>query len=92
MRFTQAEKYQIIRLVETSEIGVNRTLKEIGLHKIPSTTGTLSIWKKAWRGWHPNQGPVIPIGTVSRIGYVLKWSIWHWITQRNHQGVLRARW
>ncbi len=33
MRFTQAEKYEIIRLVETSEIGVNRTLKEIGLHK-----------------------------------------------------------
>lgn len=33
MRFTQEEKYEIIRLVETSEIGVNRTLKEIGLHK-----------------------------------------------------------
>lgn len=33
MRFTQQEKYEIIRLVETSEIGVNRTLKEIGLHK-----------------------------------------------------------
>ena len=33
MRFSQAEKYEIIRLVETSEIGVNRTLKEIGIHK-----------------------------------------------------------
>ena len=33
MRFTQQEKYEIIRLVETSEIGVNRTLKEIGLNK-----------------------------------------------------------
>ena len=33
MRFTQKEKYEIIRLVETSEIGVNRTLKEIGLNK-----------------------------------------------------------
>jgi len=33
MRFTQQEKYEIIRLVETSEIGVNRTLKEIGIHK-----------------------------------------------------------
>ena len=31
MRFTQQEKYEIIRLVETSEIGVNRTLKEIGI-------------------------------------------------------------
>ena len=33
MRFSQQEKYEIIRLVETSEIGVNRTLKEIGIHK-----------------------------------------------------------
>jgi putative transposase len=33
MRFTQQEKYEIILLVESSEIGVNRTLKEIGIHK-----------------------------------------------------------
>lgn len=33
MRFTQQEKYEIIRLVETSEIGANRTLKEIGINK-----------------------------------------------------------
>lgn len=33
MRFTQKEKFEIIRLVETSEIGVNRTLKEIGINK-----------------------------------------------------------
>ena len=33
MRFTQKEKYEIIRLVETSEIGVDRSLKEIGINK-----------------------------------------------------------
>lgn len=33
MRFTQQEKFEIIRLVETSEIGANRTLKEIGVNK-----------------------------------------------------------
>ena len=33
MRFTQDEKYEIIRLVEDSELGVNRTLKELGIHK-----------------------------------------------------------
>lgn len=33
MRFSQQEKYEIIRLVETSEIGVNRTLREIGVNK-----------------------------------------------------------
>lgn len=33
MRHTQAEKYELILLVERSEIGVNRTLKELGLRK-----------------------------------------------------------
>lgn len=33
MRFSQQEKYEIIRLVEDSELGVNRTLKELGIPK-----------------------------------------------------------
>lgn len=33
MRFTQSEKLEIIQLVEQSELGVNRTLKELGIHK-----------------------------------------------------------
>ena len=33
MRFSQQEKYEIIRIVEESEIGVNRTLKELGISK-----------------------------------------------------------
>ena len=33
MRFTQQEKYEIIRIVEDSEIGPNRTLRELGIHK-----------------------------------------------------------
>ena len=33
MRYTKDEKLEIIRLVEGSDLGVNRTLKEIGLHK-----------------------------------------------------------
>ena len=33
MRFTQEEKYEIIRLVETSDLGVNRTLQELGIAK-----------------------------------------------------------
>ena len=35
MRFSQEEKYEIIRLIEDSELGVNRTLKEL---KIPKRT------------------------------------------------------
>jgi putative transposase len=33
MRFSQAEKMEIIQIVQDSEIGVNRTLKELGIHK-----------------------------------------------------------
>ena len=33
MRFTQDEKYEIIRLVEDSELGVNRTLQELNIPK-----------------------------------------------------------
>lgn len=33
MRVTPAEKQEIIRIVERSELGVNRTLKELGIHK-----------------------------------------------------------
>jgi len=33
MRFTQNEKYEIIRLVTGSNLSANRTLKELGLHK-----------------------------------------------------------
>jgi len=33
MRFTQNEKHEIIRMVTRSDLSVNRTLKEIGLHK-----------------------------------------------------------
>ena len=33
MRFTQQEKYEIIRLVEDSKIGVSRTLLKLGIHK-----------------------------------------------------------
>ena len=33
MRFTQSEKMEIIKIVQDSEFGVNRTLKELGIHK-----------------------------------------------------------
>lgn len=33
MRFTQSEKYEIIQIVEGSTLGVNKTLKELGIHK-----------------------------------------------------------
>ena len=33
MRFSQEEKYEIIRLIEDSELGVNRTLRELQIPK-----------------------------------------------------------
>lgn len=33
MRFTKTEKEEIIRLVDRSELGVNKTLRELGIHK-----------------------------------------------------------
>jgi putative transposase len=33
MRFTQSEKMEIIKIVQESELGVNRTLKELGINK-----------------------------------------------------------
>jgi len=33
MRFSQTEKMEIIKIVQESELGVNRTLKELGIHK-----------------------------------------------------------
>ena len=33
MRFSQQEKYEIIRLVTGSDLSANRTIKELGLHK-----------------------------------------------------------
>ena len=33
MRLSQTEKFEIIQLVEKSELGVNATLKEFGIHK-----------------------------------------------------------
>jgi len=33
MRYSQAEKMEIIRLVESSEVSVRRTLKELGINR-----------------------------------------------------------
>jgi putative transposase len=43
MRFTASEKEELIRMVVHSEIGVNRTLREIGLNK-----STFYNWYKAY--------------------------------------------
>jgi transposase InsO family protein/transposase-like protein len=43
MRLSAAEKEEIIRMVEGSELGVNKTLRELGIHK-----STFYIWYKLY--------------------------------------------
>lgn len=43
MHYSQQEKYEIIRLVEDSELGVIRTLRELKINKT-----TFYIWYKAY--------------------------------------------
>lgn len=43
MRFSQLEKYEIIRLVEQSNTSVNKTLQELGIHK-----STFYSWYNAY--------------------------------------------
>ena len=43
MRLSAAEKEEIIRLVDGSELGVNRTLQQLGIHK-----STFYKWYKAY--------------------------------------------
>lgn len=43
MRLSAAEKREIIHLVEHSELGVNRTLRELGIHK-----STFYKWYQAY--------------------------------------------
>ena len=43
MRLSKAEKEEIIQLVERSELGITKTLKELGIHK-----GTFYRWHKAY--------------------------------------------
>lgn len=58
MRYTASEKQEIIELVVRSEIGINRTLKEIGLNK-----STFYNWYKAYAE-HGIDG-LAPSGRVS---------------------------
>jgi putative transposase len=43
MRLTAQEKEEIIRLVDRSELGVNKTLRELGIHK-----STFYNWYRAY--------------------------------------------
>ena len=43
MRLSASEKEEIIRMVDRSELGVNKTLRELGIHK-----STFYKWYRAY--------------------------------------------
>ena len=51
MSVGQAEKMEIIRLVEESDLSVRRTLEQLGIHGLPSTTGTSGTLMRAMMVW-----------------------------------------
>lgn len=55
MRFNQEEKYEIIRLVEESELGVNRTLLELGISKRTFYNWYGRYKEKGYEGLAPKQ-------------------------------------
>ena len=68
MRFTQNEKYEIIRLVEDSELGVNRTLGELGIPKRTFYNWYGKYTKHGYDGLAPKDVPQ----TASGIEYLTK--------------------
>ena len=63
MRYSPSEKLEIIRIVEDSDLSVRQTLKELGIHAVPFTTGIADIWKMEWRAWALNSPRPDPSGT-----------------------------
>jgi putative transposase len=51
VRLTAAEKAEVIRVVEGSDLSVRRTLAELGVHR-----STFYAWT-AWRGWWRRSRP-----------------------------------
>jgi transposase-like protein len=49
MRLSAQEKKEIIHLVDRSDLGVNRTLKELGIHK-----STFYKWYKVYQTKRPD--------------------------------------
>lgn len=55
MRFTQGDKYEIIRLVESSELGIPRTLQELRINKSTFYKGYMRYRQFGYDGLAPIQ-------------------------------------
>lgn len=75
MRLTASEKQEIIHLVTRSDLGVNRTLRELGLNK-----STFYAWYKAYTDHGP--GGLDPSGRTTR-------RMWNSIPQEQKNTVAR---
>jgi hypothetical protein len=78
MRFTQNEKYEIIRLVEDSELGVNRHLASLIFQKGRFTTGMEGILSMAMMDLHLKYVPLTVSGIEYLTKFEMKWLNWLW--------------
>ena len=68
MKYSQAEKFEIIRMVEQSDLGVRRTLKQIGGEvRAVSTGGIVGIKKMDTMVFAPDPDSLDSSGTVYRM-------------------------
>jgi len=72
MRFTQSEKMEIIKIVQQSELGKNRSLKELGIKKSTSISGMAEIRVRGLMDWHQENELLTVWGTEYRINTTKK--------------------
>jgi hypothetical protein len=86
MRYTQAEKMEVVRTVEGSELGVRETLKDLDVPK-----SCFYDWYKRMSGadtigWQSPRVRRGSSGTRSLKRSASRWSHWHWLNRRGAQG------
>jgi len=63
MHYSQEEKYEIIRLVEDSELGVNRALRELKINKTSFYKWSKAYNKKGMKDWQGRNLAEAEVGT-----------------------------
>jgi len=74
MRLSQAEKMEIIRIVEGSQLSLRQTLQELGVWAAaPSLAGISATWRAAMTVWFRQGAPRSDSGTGFRTRYASRW-------------------
>ena len=88
MRYSQAEKMEVIRIVEDSELGITRTLKELQIHKSTFYSWYKRYLEDGYPGLKISTLPIECSGTRSQRRSEAKCWIWPW----SNPNVRREKW